>query len=263
MAFRRTRRELVTAGARLPNSPEEGVEPVTGAARRVRVAALANWTPLVLLMAALASHAAPDDKLVDDWIRAQAAVRAWEADFTQTRQLKALTEPLVATGKLWFAAPDRFRWEIIKPAPTLAVREQDQLLLIFPKLKRAERYSLARIREGPWKDLMGLLDTGFPRSRAEFERQFHVRNVVPISGGQRLVIEPVSPLVKKYMPEVDIDIRTPDLTLLATSMIFVDGSVLKNEFSNPRKNPPIDESLFQPALGPDYKITEPLSETTK
>jgi hypothetical protein len=43
-------------------------------------------------------------------------------------------------------------------------------------------------------------------------------------------------------------------------MIFVDGSVLKNEFSNPQKNSQIDDALFHPALGPDYKITEPLAE---
>jgi outer membrane lipoprotein-sorting protein len=218
---------------------------------------------MLIVMAALASDAAPNDKLVDDWIEAQAAVHAWEADFKQIRQLKALTEPLVATGKLWFVAPDRFRWEVMKPAPTLAVREKDELLVVFPKLKRAEKYSLAQIRQGPWKDLMGLLDTGFPRNRADFERQFHVRDVVPIPGGQRLVMEPRSALVQEYMPEVDIEISTPDLGLLATSMIFVDGSVLRNEFSNPRKNPPIDDALFQPALGPDYKITEPLSESPK
>jgi outer membrane lipoprotein-sorting protein len=216
---------------------------------------------LTLMVMARASGAAPNDRLVDDWIRAQASVTAWEADFKQTRQLKALTEPLVATGKLWFAAPDRFRWEVMKPAPTLAVREEDELVVVFPKLKRAEKYSLAKIRQGQWKDLMGLLDTGFPRSRADFERQFHVRDVVPIPGGQRLVIQPTSALVQKYMPELDIDISTPDLTLLATSMTFVDGSVLKNEFSNPKKNPPIDNALFHPALGSDYKITEPLSAT--
>ena len=92
---------------------------------------------MLMLMAAQAPGAAPNDQLVDDWIRAQSTVRVWEADFKQTRQLKALTEPLVATGKLWFAAPDRFRWEVMKPAPTLAVREQDELLIVFPKLKRA------------------------------------------------------------------------------------------------------------------------------
>jgi outer membrane lipoprotein-sorting protein len=73
----------------------------------------------------------------------------------------------------------------------------------------------------------------------------------------------VSALAQKYLPEVDIDISTPDLKLLATSMVFVDGSVLKNEFSNPRKNLPIDDALFEPALGPDYKVTEPLSQSAK
>jgi outer membrane lipoprotein-sorting protein len=214
---------------------------------------------MLLLALAQLSNAAPNDQLVDDWIAAQSSVRVWEADFKQTRQLKALTEPLVATGKLWFAAPDRFRWEVMKPAPTLAVREKDELLVVFPKLKRAEKYSLALIRQGQWKDLMGLLDTGFPRSRADFERQFHVRDVVPVPGGQRLVIQPKSALVQKFMPEIDIDISTPDLSLLATSMTFIDGSVLKNEFSNPQKNPAIDDALFHPALGPEYKITEPLS----
>jgi outer membrane lipoprotein-sorting protein len=216
-------------------------------------------TLILILFAAQVSNAAPNDQLVDDWIAAQSSIRVWEADFKQTRQLKALTEPLVATGKLWFSAPDRFRWEVVKPAPTLAVREKDELLIVFPKLKRAEKYSLALIRQGQWKDLMGLLDTGFPRSRADFERQFHVRDVVPVPGGQRLVIQPKSALVQKFMPEIDIDISTPDLSLLATSMTFIDGSVLKNEFSNPQKNPAIDDALFHPALGPEYKITEPLS----
>jgi outer membrane lipoprotein-sorting protein len=216
---------------------------------------------LPMLMLALALRAAPNDQLVNDWIAAQASMRTWAADFKQTRHLKALTEPLTATGRISFAAPDRFRWEITKPAPTLAVREQDGLLVVYPKLKRAEKYSLAKIRQGQWKDLMGLLDTGFPRSRAEFEQQFHVRDVVPIPGGQRLVIQPASALVQKYMPEIDIDISTPDLALLATSMTFVDGSVLRNEFSNPQKNPTLDDALFHPTLGPEYKITEPLSGT--
>jgi outer membrane lipoprotein-sorting protein len=83
--------------------------------------------------------------------------------------------------------------------------------------------------------------------------------VTPIPGGKRLIIQPKSALVQKYMPEVDIDISTPDLRLLATTMTFVDGSHLKNEFSNQQKNPHIDEALFHPVLGPEYKITEPLS----
>lgn len=214
-------------------------------------------------MTAFAAAGAPNDKLVNDWIASQASAHAWKADFKQIRELKALTQPLVATGKIWFVAPHKIRWEVMKPAPSIAVMENDELLVIFPKLKRAEEYSLAGLRTGPWKDLLGLLDTGFPRSRAQFEEQFLVKDVTPIPGGQRMIIQPKSTLVQKYMPEVDIDVRTPDLALLATTMVFVDGSRLRNEFTNQEKNPEIDSALFHPKLGPEYKIIHPLESGPK
>ncbi|HZM04873.1 MAG TPA: outer membrane lipoprotein carrier protein LolA [Candidatus Saccharimonadales bacterium] len=206
---------------------------------------------------------APDSQVLDNWLHTQATVQTWTADFKQTRELKALTEPLVATGKLWFAAPGRFRWEIMKPVPTIAVRAEDELLVIFPRLKRAERYSLTKLRQGQWKDLMGLLDTGFPRSQAEFDQRFHVKEIISVPGGHRLLIDPKSSLVKKYMPELTIDISEPDSMLMATAMKFIDGSVLKNEFSNPQMNPKIDDALFHPQLGPEYKITEPLADAAQ
>ena len=87
-----------------------------------------------------------------------------------------------------------------------------------------------------------------------------MRGVTPLEGGWRLELESKSALVKKYIPQLTIDISTPGLTLLATTMQFIDGSVLKNEFSRPQVNPDIEEALFHPQLGPDYKITQPLSE---
>ena len=209
----------------------------------------------------LTARAADNSPVLSQWIQAQSSIQTFEADFKQTRQLKALTQPLTSTGKIWFAAPDRFRWEVMKPAPTIAVREKDELLIIFPKLKRADRYSLAKLRTGPWKDLMGLLDTGFPRSEAEFEERFHVENTTPISGGYRLEIEPKSALVKKYMPNLAIDI-TSQMALLGTTMQFVDGSVLKNEFSNQVMNGTVDSSLFEPKIPGDYTVTEPLAGGT-
>ncbi|HWD19279.1 MAG TPA: outer membrane lipoprotein carrier protein LolA [Verrucomicrobiae bacterium] len=214
---------------------------------------------LLILALPWAALAAPDDQFVQDWIKAQAGVHSWTADFKQTRELKALTEPLTATGKIWFMAPDNFRWEVMKPAPTIAARVKDDLLVVFPRLKRAEKYSLASLRKGQWKDLMGLLDTGFPHSREEFEERFHVRDVVDIPGGRRLVLDPKSALVKKYLPEISIDVRTPDLTLLATTMTFIDGSVLKNEFTNTQLNPPLDAAVFTPSVE-GYKVTQPLAE---
>jgi len=214
---------------------------------------------LALVLTAGTALGAPDDPVVIDWINAQSSAHSWTADFKQIRELKALTEPLTATGKIWFSAPDNFRWEVMKPAPTIATRVEDNLLVIFPRLKRAEKYALGSLRKGQWKDLMGLLDTGFPHSRAEFEQRFHVRDVTDIPGGKRLALQPKSALVKKYLPEIDIDIRTPDLMLMATTMVFVDGSALKNEFSNQKLNPAIDPSVFAPPIT-GYTVTEPLAQ---
>ena len=77
---------------------------------------------LLLLLIPLSLCAAPEDQIVYGWIKAQANVHTWTADFKQIRELKALTQPLTATGKIWFSAPDHFRWEVMKPAPTIAAR---------------------------------------------------------------------------------------------------------------------------------------------
>ena len=37
------------------------------------------------------------------------------------------------------------------------------MLLLYPRLKRVERYPLNTTDAGPWKDMMALLDAGFPR----------------------------------------------------------------------------------------------------
>ena len=54
--------------------------------------------------------------MFERWFAAQTNILNWSADFTQTRALKVLTQPLVATGKVWVAVPGLFRWELGQPA---------------------------------------------------------------------------------------------------------------------------------------------------
>ena len=93
--------------------------------------------------------------------------RTEDATVVQTRTLKALTEPLTASGRVWFAAPDRFRWELGDPPKTIALRVSDEMIVIYPRLKRVERYRLAGDQTGPWRDALALLEAGFPRSQTD------------------------------------------------------------------------------------------------
>lgn len=200
--------------------------------------------------------AAPD--LVARWIAAQTNFQTWSADVTQVRTLKTLAEPLVAQGRVWFAAPNQFRWELLKPAPTIAVRQSQQMLIIYPKLKRAERYPLDGEQAGPWKDALALLEAGFPRSTTDLEGRFKVLSQTLSNEVCELWLQPKSASARRLMPQIKVGFATNDLSLRSTELQFADGSTMRNEFSNARLNPKLEADLFTPKLESDFKLIEPL-----
>jgi outer membrane lipoprotein-sorting protein len=192
------------------------------------------------------------------WLAAQTNIQTWSADVTQTRLLKSLTQPLTATGHVWFAAPDRFRWEIGSPAQTIAVRQPEQLLVIYPRLRRAERYPLTEGQTGAWRETLALLETGFPRSQTEIESRFRILSTASSNELYEVVLQPKSSSARRMMPELKIVLSTNDFSLRATELEFADGSRMRNDFRNSQLNPKLAEDLFIPKLENDYKIVEPM-----
>ncbi|HEY6170578.1 MAG TPA: outer membrane lipoprotein carrier protein LolA [Verrucomicrobiae bacterium] len=209
------------------------------------------------------SHGADANAVLAAWLAVQTNLVTWQAQFTQTRALSTLTQPLTARGRVWFAAPDRFRWELGEPPQTIAVRQPDQVLILYPRLKRAERYPLDAGAAGPWKDAMALLDAGFPRSRAEVESRFNILSLVEVGGGHQLTMQPRSASARRLMPEIQLTFATKDGAMLATQMKFADGSTMRNDFTNVVVNPKLDEASFNPTLGADYQVTQPAAKGVK
>lgn len=194
------------------------------------------------------------------WLAAQTNIQSWSADFVQTRSLKSLAQPLTANGHVWFQAPNRFRWELGHPAQTIAVREPDVMLVIYPRLKLVERFPLTGQQTGPWREALALLEAGFPRSAAELETQYNILSQSPNDEGVEVVLQPKSAAARKMMPKITIVFSTHDNSLRATELQFADGSTMRNDFKNPVLNPSIDPELFQPPLPADYKMVEPLKK---
>jgi len=198
------------------------------------------------------------DELLDRWLAAQVRIQTLSADFVQTRQLKALVQPLRAEGHLWFVAPDDFRWELGMPVQTIAVRHGEELLLIYPNLKRAERYSFGGKQPGQLKDMLSLLEAGFPRSREQIEQRFKLKLGPATNNCESMILEPKASATRKLLPQITVSIETNQFHLQATELKFTDGSTLRNEFTTSVINTKLDPSIFQPQLNPEFKITEPL-----
>jgi outer membrane lipoprotein-sorting protein len=201
--------------------------------------------------------AAGADAFLDDWLRVQTSLRSWSADFSQTRQLKTLKQPLVSQGRVWFSAPIFFRWELGNPPQTIAVRQPEQLLVIYPRLRRAERYPIEGTAAGPWKDALALLEAGFPQSRAELLDRFQITAQNETAARVSLTMAPRAAAARRMMPRIQLEIDRASLLLVATEIEFADGSIMRNDFTNIIVNPPLAGDLFTPVIDPSFRIVEP------
>ncbi len=214
---------------------------------------------LALLFAGRHLLAADTGAVLDHWFAAQKNLRSWSADFVQTRALPTLTQPLTATGHVDFAMPDQFRWELGRPARTIAVGGGAQMFVVYPLLKRAELYPLGQDAPKQWRDTMSLLQAGFPHNRGEFETQFQVLSLTQTNGVWSLSLQPKSRQARQMIPELRLDLATNDFSLAATEMVFVDGSRMRNDFTNAVLNPALDKSLFDWQPPADFKVVQPFS----
>ncbi len=215
---------------------------------------------LAVFSALHCAGAGETNSVLDAWFAAQAGVHTWSADFVQTRALKTLTQPLVAKGHLSFAMPDDFRWELGQPAQTIALRHGDEMFVIYPRLKRAEHYPMGAGTPAEWRDTMSLLQAGFPRDRREFESQFQVLSLTQTNGAWQLSLQPKSVFARRMMPELRIGLTTNDFSLASTELVFVDGSRMRNDFTNAVLNPTLDDKLFEWSPPADFKVTEPFKQ---
>jgi outer membrane lipoprotein-sorting protein len=215
---------------------------------------------LIICAALRPALAADSNSALATWLEAQKDIHSWSADFVQTRRFKTLTQPLKESGKVSFAEPNRFRWELGHPAKTIAVRASNEMLLLYPLLKRAERYPLNSAAPGPWRDALALLEAGFPRSQSDMEAKFRIASQVVTNDVCDLVLQPKSAAARKMMPQIQISFDLKNRSLRATELQFADGSSLRNDFTNGVLNPKLDDNMFTPPIPADFKVVEPLKQ---
>ena len=215
---------------------------------------------LFLLLIGTCVHGAELSPAVAKWLNAQTNIHSWSADVVQTRTLKTLTQPTTATGHVWFEAPNRFRWELGKPAKTIAVREPQELLVIYPRLKRVEKFPLAGDQTGPWRDALALLEAGFPRSQAQMQEQYNIVSEKVNGDTCELTLQPKSAAARRMMPQLKVEFDMKNSALKGTELEFADHSTMRNDFQNAVLNPPIDPKMFNPEIPADYRVTEPLKK---
>lgn len=182
------------------------------------------------------------------WLARQDEFRSVAADFTQTRALRVLRDPVATPGKLWFTAAGALRWELGSPVKTIVVRKDGNTMVINPAKKTAERQPAEKSAGG--RPGMGDM-MRFPLAKdfADFQRQFEVLALSAVDSRTKIEIAPRDQQARKFMKVIKIEFDATTGHLQSFEMAFKDGSSLRNEFSNVRVNQKFDRALF------DYDLT--------
>jgi len=212
---------------------------------------------VILLAGPFAGRAADTNSVLDAWFAAQGRVQTWSADFIQIRQFKAVTQPFTNSGRIYFSMTNDFRWELGRPAQTIALRHGDEMFLVYPALKRAERYPMGAAAPRQFRDMMSLLQAGLPRNRQAFESQFQILSMVQDNDLWRLRLQPKSPGARQMLPELRISLRADGFSLADTTLVVADGSVIETIYSNETVNPALDKDLFEWKPPADFKVADP------
>lgn len=218
----------------------------------------ATWPLLILLSHQALAGTDPAEQILNSWLNRQAQVKSWSADVLQIRKLKSLVRPLESKGRVWFAQPNRFRWQLGEPPRTIATRTDRELVIVYPRLKQVERYPISAASNSAWKEAMALLDVGFPSDPKAFHSRYELISTKRSQKGWVLELRPAAKEALRLLERVRLEVTADDFILLATELVFPDGSTMRNQFSNHRLNPELEETLFEAEIGEGYQVINPL-----
>jgi outer membrane lipoprotein-sorting protein len=202
----------------------------------------------------------PSRQILNDWLEKQSQTKSWYADVLQIRQLKSLVRPLETRGRVWLSPPNRFRWELGDPAHTMAIQTGEELVIVYPRLKQMERYPSKDITDPAWKQVMALLEVGFPSDSQSFFARYELVSITQSDKTWQFEVRPAALEARKLLNWIRIEVFSGDFTLAATELVFADGSRMRNQFSEHQLNSEVDEALFEVPMDEEYRVVYPLKQ---
>jgi outer membrane lipoprotein-sorting protein len=215
---------------------------------------LATICPLLLF--ATCAQAAPlsptelNDLLT--WIREKrAAAPHAQGDFREEKIIRLVNKPIISTGRIWFAAPNRFRREVKGNAPSVTVSDGQQLWIYYANFKSAEHYTLGR--RSPLDSVIAAINTAL--NLENVENNFDI-TASKIATGYELQLLPRPPSMKRMFEKLNLRLND-QLLAERTEMWQRNGDRIVTTYANQTRAPiPASTFEFTPPAGTE--VTTPL-----
>lgn len=176
------------------------------------------------------------------WLAAQKNAPDLRVEFSITKILPTLKEPVQAPGRFWNYADGRFRWETGKPATSVLV--YDGVTLQTWEAGENQWRKLNPNHRGMrlWMDFLG----GQKLTEAGMLKDFLI--TAPAAGKPlaKVILEPKSPQARRNMPQIVLTFNTLEQRLVQMLVQQGDGGSQTMDFREPTRMTAADRAVVPP-----------------
>ena len=169
-----------------------------------------------------------------------AQIKTIQADFNQTKSMKILAKPLISEGRFYFAAPDSFRWEYLKPLKSIVINHKGQTKrYIYSGGKMVEDES------GGAQGMKIILGEITSWMSGKFDQNPSFKAALKEGTYTQITLTPVGQNMDGMLQKVIITISKKDAAVKSVKIIESETSSTIIDFKNTQTNKNIPESIFQ------------------
>ena len=194
---------------------------------------------LPLLLAVLLPYAAFADSF--DQLRQDSAnIKTVQARFVQKKQMKILAKPLISEGRFFYAAPDSFRWEYLKPLRSIVISNKGT----------AKRYiisggKMVEDQSGGVQAMRIVLDEVANWMSGKFDRNPSFKASVKEGTNTLITLIPAGQNMAGMIEKIEISVAKKTMAIKSVKIIEGENAATVIDFSDVEINKAINNSVFQ------------------
>ena len=182
---------------------------------------------------------------------AQKATKTLTASFTEKKEIHILKEPVLAKGRFFYTRPDDVLLEYTEPEVRYLLFTKEEQLYYYPKQKKAERGTSARVHDY----ILRFLAIGQTSDNLKkfYEVSLDSSNT-EVKDAYLLVLKPRKRMIKKAVKDVLFWIGKDRLLPVKMQWREPDGDSTTITFDEVKMNPEIQANVYHIEIPKDVQI---------
>ncbi|MCX6875713.1 MAG: outer membrane lipoprotein carrier protein LolA [Verrucomicrobia bacterium] len=177
------------------------------------------------------------------WLAARQTAPDLRVEFSLTKTLPTLKEPVKATGRFWKFADGRFRWETGRPAASALVFDGVALQSWEVAENQWRKLNPGNHSMRLWMDLLG----GQNLTSEGLTKDFLITAAAVKPPLASVILEPKSKRERKAVPQIELKFNTAEQRLVQLLVRQGDGGSQTMDFGEPTRMTAADRAVVLPA----------------